>query len=477
MSTHTDEVDRLRAKSRYAVRAKDEEKLDFGDDFSSFPVEQLKLLASLGDRHRLGYREVTTLGLSKLPAELAADVIERMRDMRVCTHGSSKEFGGIIYVPAKGHFKRDRFMHRSATDTRLPPCWVVGGPAEIYDEAVLNQQDDAHYAPGGDVAILTKRVAPPLTTSATTQSASSARKMFGTINSDEGLYPCPDEQRWRAFLRAVLQRVGHSDQLNTITLSIAKLERGTHSLTAITRHIHSLVGLAPLADMCDRLAEAPGFEAAMVITPTPQVLDFVAFGALRAQMNGTEAKDLASHNYYLRQNENNSKLVTNWERLRTWVKDRQQQMGGRESGPPELVTPKSLSHATRITSLPKIKYSLSNIQLGSEELGSMINGSRKRRMDSENTEEERSKLRDQERMKERTLYENELEQITRDETARAEMKADVKTQHEFKCQAIRIEEDRVVAEELASQERMASTKALELQVASGIKDGAKSEAL
>jgi hypothetical protein len=193
MYNPADEGERLRAKSRYAVRAKDEEKLDFGEDFSSFPVEQLKLLASLGERHRLGYREVTTLGLSKLPAELAADVIERMRDMTVCTQGPSNGFGNILYVQAKGHFKSDRFMHRSATDTRRPPCWVVKGPVEIYDEAVLNQQDDAHYPPGGDVANMTQKVAPLLATSASVQRASSAtRSVFGKISTSDKQYPCPD---------------------------------------------------------------------------------------------------------------------------------------------------------------------------------------------------------------------------------------------------------------------------------------------
>ena len=137
MYNATTETAKLRAKSKYAVRAKDEEKLDFGDDFSSFPVEQLKLLAALGEKHRLGFREVIGLGLSKLQTDLAEDVIERMRDMIVCAKSASKDFGGVHYVAAKGNFKSDRFMHRIATDTRSPPGWVAGGQGKYITKLCL----------------------------------------------------------------------------------------------------------------------------------------------------------------------------------------------------------------------------------------------------------------------------------------------------------------------------------------------------
>ena len=98
-------------------------------------------------------------------------------------------------------------------------------------------------------------------------------------------------------------------------------------------------------------------------------------------------------------------------------------------------------------------------------------------MDKEAGEGERAKLREQERMKERVRYENELEQQTQEKTMRAEMKADVEAQHELKCQAIRVDEDRKLAGRIAEKEREAATRALELKVAAITKDGEQAEIL
>ena len=153
----TTEMAKLRQRSRYAVRAVDESELKFGDEFYRFPVERLMQLAALSEKHRLGFREAITLGLSKLQKEVADDVKDRMRGMLIYNNGNSKDHGGTEYIAVKGNFRNDKFMHRTSKDTRRPSGWVVKGVEEVYDETVLNRADDVHYPPRGDVAKLTAR--------------------------------------------------------------------------------------------------------------------------------------------------------------------------------------------------------------------------------------------------------------------------------------------------------------------------------
>ena len=97
--------------------------------------------------------------MSKLQRDIADDVTERMRNMQVCTINNLEEYGGVRYIAVKGKFRNDRFMHRIATDVRMHPGWVLRGPPEIYDEAVLNREDDVHYPPKGDCLLYTSDAA------------------------------------------------------------------------------------------------------------------------------------------------------------------------------------------------------------------------------------------------------------------------------------------------------------------------------
>ena len=65
-----------REKSRQQSKRKAEGKLEFGDDFYRFPVQQLKFLILYAVKHKIGYREAISLALSKLPEEYAEDVKE-----------------------------------------------------------------------------------------------------------------------------------------------------------------------------------------------------------------------------------------------------------------------------------------------------------------------------------------------------------------------------------------------------------------
>ena len=165
---------KLRAKSKLPQEAKDENRLEFGDDFSSFPVEHLKLLAAHGDKYRLGFREVISIGLSKLPTDVATDVTERMRDEFIYPGSTPKDLGGAFYTATKGNFKSDPFMHRIASEARSPPCWVVSGPEEVFNEAVLNQGDAPHYRQKADVVTLVKANAVGGITTGLAQSTSSS---------------------------------------------------------------------------------------------------------------------------------------------------------------------------------------------------------------------------------------------------------------------------------------------------------------
>ena len=67
MSSFKDERAKQREKTRQLAKRKAESKIDFGDDFYRFPVQQLKLLVLYAVKHKIGYREAISLALNKLP--------------------------------------------------------------------------------------------------------------------------------------------------------------------------------------------------------------------------------------------------------------------------------------------------------------------------------------------------------------------------------------------------------------------------